>query len=87
MDDTTNLQPITQQVLDIDYYPDTSFLSFDIKQYSKIPLLSPAPGQRCILCSGLCGIRSQDGKVFAWISFCSESVKASVLEGLRSKAS
>lgn len=38
MDDTTNLQPITQQVLDIDYYPDTSFLSFDIKQYSKIPL-------------------------------------------------
>jgi len=46
----------------------------------EIPLLSPAPGQRCILCSGLCGIRSQDGKVFAWISFCSESVKASALE-------
>ena len=38
METETDLKVISQQVLDIDYFPDTSFLSLDIKQFSKIPL-------------------------------------------------
>lgn len=38
MEKDISLQTIPEQVLDIDYYPDTSFLSTDISRYSKIPL-------------------------------------------------